>query len=57
MSFDYDLINENDINKDNFIKDNFLLVVLNLNIIDDLRSLPLLALYITKDNFILDKNI
>ena len=57
MSFDYDLINENDINNDNFINDNFLLVILHLNIIDDLRALPLLTLYITKDNFISDKNM
>ena len=52
MNFDYDLFKENDTNKDNFIKDNFLIVVLNLNVIDDLRALPLLTLYVTKDNFI-----
>ena len=57
MNFNYDLIDENDINKDNFIKNNFLLVILNLNIIEELRALPLLTLYITKDNFITDKNI
>ena len=52
MNFEYDLIKEIDINKQNFISDSFLLVVLNLNIIEDLRSLPLLTLYVTKDNFI-----
>ena len=52
MNFEYDLIKEFDINKQNFISDSFLLVLLNLNIIEDLRSLPLLALYVTKDNFI-----
>ena len=52
MNFDYDLFKESDTDKDNFIKDNFLIVVLNLNIIDELRSLPLLTLYVTKDNFI-----
>ena len=57
INFNYDLINEDDINKDNFINNNFLLVILNLNIIEDLRALPLLMLYITKDNFISDKNI
>ena len=49
MNFDYDLFKENDTNKDNFIKDNFLIVILNLNIIEDLRALPLLTLYVTKD--------
>ena len=52
MNFEYDLIKEIDIDKQNFISDSFLFVVLNLNIIDELRSLPLLALYVTKDNFI-----
>ena len=52
MNFDYDLIKEIDVNKENFIQENFLLVILNLNIIEDLRALPLLTLYVTKDNFI-----
>jgi hypothetical protein len=52
INFEYDLINESDTNKHNFIKDNFMLVVLNLNVMDDLRALPLLTLYVTKDNFI-----
>ena len=54
INFEYDLIKEIDINKQNFISDSFLLVVLNLNIIEELRSLPLLTLYVTKDNFISD---
>ena len=52
INFDYDLITENDTNKPNFIKDNFMLVVLNLNVVESLRALPLLTLYVTKDNFI-----
>ena len=57
MNFEYDLINENDIDKETFIKDDFLLVILNLNVIDSLGSLPLLTLYIKKDYFISEKNI
>ena len=52
MNFDYDLITETDANKANFIKDNFLLIILNLNVVDTLRALPLLTVYVTKDNFI-----
>ena len=52
MNFDYDLIKEIDSDKQNFIDDSFLLVILNLNIIEKLRALPLLTLYITKANFI-----
>ena len=52
MNFDYDLIKEIDIDKQNFIDDNFLLIILNLNIIEKLKALPLLTLYITKENFI-----
>ena len=55
MNFDYGLFNEKDINKENFIKDNFLIVALNLNDIDELRALPLITLYVTKDNFISNK--
>ena len=54
INFDFDLIKEEDINKQNFISDDFLLVILNLNVTEDLRALPLLTLYITKDNFISD---
>ena len=52
MSFDYDLIKEEDINKENFIKDSFLIIVLNINLIESLRALPLLTLFVSKDNFI-----
>ena len=55
MNFDFDLFNEKDIEEDNFIKDNFLIVVLNLNVIDEIRALPLITLYVTKDNFITNK--
>jgi hypothetical protein len=54
INFDFDLIKEEDINKQNFIGDDFLLVILNLNVTEDIRALPLLTLYITKDNFISD---
>ena len=57
MNFEYDLINENDIGKETFIKDDFLLVILNLNVIESLGSLPLLTLYIKKENFISEQNI
>ena len=52
MNFDYDLIKEIDINNQNFIDGSFLLVILNLNIIEKLGAFPLLTLYVTKDNFI-----
>jgi len=52
MNFDYDLIKGIDVDEPNFIDDSFLLVILNLNIIEKLRALPLLTLYVTKDNFI-----
>ena len=52
LNFEYDLLNENDIKKETFIKDDFLIIAFNLSIIDDLKDLPLITLYITKDNFI-----
>ena len=57
MNFEYDLINEKDVGKETFIKDDFLLVILNLNVIESLGALPLLTLYIKKDNFISEQNI
>jgi hypothetical protein len=57
MNFEYDLINEKDVAQETFIKDDFLLVILNLNVIESLGSLPLLSLYIKKDNFISEQNI
>ena len=56
-NFYFDMVKEEDTNKQNFIGDDFLLVILNLNVTEDLRALPLLTLYITKDNFISDENI
>ena len=53
-NFVFDMVKEEEINKQNFIGDDFLLVILNLNVTEDLRALPLLTLYITKDNFISD---
>ena len=52
MNFDYDLINDKDINQPNFIKDNFLLIVFDWNLMEQLRDFPLLTLYVSKDNFI-----
>jgi hypothetical protein len=57
MNFEYDLINENDVAQETFIKDDFLLIILNLNVIESLGSLPLLTLYIKKDNFISEQCI
>ena len=57
MNFELDLINEKDAGKETFIKDDFLLVILNLNVIESLGSLPLLTLYIKKDDFISEQNI
>ena len=56
-NFVFDMVKEEEINKQNFIGDDFLLVILNLNVTEDLRALPLLTLYITKDNFISDQKI
>ena len=57
MNFEYDLINEKEIEKELFIKDDFLLVILNLNVIESFGSLPLLTLYIKKDKFISEQKI
>ena len=52
MNFEYDLIEENDIKQNNFIKDDFLLIVFDFNIMEQLRDFPLLTLFVSKDNFI-----
>ena len=41
-------------NKDCIIDDNFIIFILNFNIIDNFAAIPLISLYITKDNFISD---
>ena len=56
INFYYDKIEEDfKKNKDCIIDDNFIIFVLNFNIIDNFATIPLLSLYITKDNFISDK--
>ena len=50
--FDYDIINDEQINQPTFIKNDFLLIVFDLNIMEQLRDFPLLSFFITKDNFI-----
>ena len=52
MNFEYDLIKEGQINQPNFIKSDFLLIVFDLNIMEQLREFPLLTLFISKDKFI-----
>ena len=52
IHFDYDLINDEQTNKENFIKNNFLLFAFDLNLMDNLRDFPLLTLYISKKQFI-----
>ena len=52
MNFNYDLINDEIINQNTFIKNNFLLIAFDLNIMEHIRDFPLMTLYVTKDNFI-----
>ena len=55
-NFFYDKIEEDYINnKDCIIDNNFVIFVLNFDIIDNFAAIPLLSLYVTKDNFICDK--
>jgi hypothetical protein len=55
-NFFYDKIEEDYINnKDCIIDNNFVIFVLNFDIIDNFAAIPLLSLYVTKDNFISDK--
>ena len=52
-NFYYDKIEEDYTNnKDCVIDDNFIIFILNFDIIDNFAAIPLLSLYITKDNFI-----
>ena len=55
INFEYDLIKEEQINQPNFIKDNFLLIAFDLNLMEQIKDFPLLTLYIEKENFILKK--
>ena len=55
-NFFYDKIEEDYINnKVCIIDNNFVIFVLNFDIIDNFAAIPLLSLYVTKDNFISDK--
>jgi len=57
INFYYDKIEDDYIkNKDLIIENNFIIFVLNFDIIDNFATIPLLSLYITKDNFISDKD-
>ena len=51
INFEYDMIKDENIKKQNFIKDNFLLIVIDLDLMEQLKDFPLMTLYITKDNF------
>ena len=56
INFYYDKIEEDFIqNKDCIIDNNFIIFFLNFDIIDNFAAIPLLSLYITKENFISDK--
>ena len=52
MNFNYDLIDDEIINQNTFIKNNFLLIAFDLNIMEHFRDFSLMTLYVTKDNFI-----
>ena len=57
INFYYDKIEEDiNSNKDCLIDDNFIIFILNFDIIDNFAAIPLLSLYITKENFLSDKN-
>ena len=52
LSFEYDLIKDEQVNQQNFIKDNFLLIVFDLNLMEQIRDFPLITLYVEKKMFI-----
>ena len=56
INFYYNEI-ENDYinNKDCILDDNFIIFILNFDIIDNLAAIPLMSLYITKENFLTDE--
>ena len=55
INFYYDKIEEDlSKNKDCIIDNNFIIFFLNFNIIDNFAPIPLLSLYITKENFLSD---
>ena len=52
MNFEYDLIKDDKAKKQNFIQDSFLLIVIDLDLMEQLKDFPLMSLYVTKDNFV-----
>ena len=42
-------------NKECIIDDNFIIFILNFDVIDNFATIPIMSLYITKDNFIADE--
>ena len=57
INFYYDKIEEDTANqKECFIDDEFVIFVLNFNIIDNFAVIPLLSLYVTKEDFITKKD-
>ena len=52
INFEYDLIKDEQINQQNFIKKDFLLIVFDLNLMEQIRDFPLLTFYISKKKFI-----
>ena len=55
INFYYDKIEEDlTINKDRIIDNNFVIFFLNFDIIDNFAPIPLLSLYVTKENLIND---
>ena len=55
INFYYDKIEDDYTNnKDCIIDDNFIIFILNFDVIDNFAAIPLISLYITKDNFISD---
>ena len=57
MNFNYDLINDEIINQNTFIKNNFLLTAFDLNIMEHFKDFRLMTLYVTKNNFIKFKDV
>ena len=56
MNFYYDKIEEDYINnRESIIDDNFIIFVINYEVISKIATIPLISLYITKDKFISDK--
>ena len=56
INFYFDKIEDDIINnKDSIIDDNFIIFILNFDIIDNFAAIPLMSLYVTQENFISEK--